>query len=111
MDPEASPVKSRRRYDSTRRQDRARRAHARVLDVAENLFLQHGYASTTIAAIAADAGVSVETIYKTFGGKPGLIRAIATSGLAGVGPVPAPDRSDEMSAAGLEPHVTIRHWA
>ncbi len=111
MDPDPSPVKARRRYDSNGRQDRARRVQAHILEIAEKLFLQGGYASTTVAAVAAEAGVSVETIYKTFGGKPGLIRAIAQAGLAGTGPTPAPDRSDEMSARGLEPHATLRYWA
>ncbi len=110
MDPDASHVKTRLRYDSSRRQDRARRVHAHVLEVAEKLFLRGGYASTTVAAVAAAAGVSAETIYKTFGGKPGLIRAIQQAGLAGIGPTPAPDRSDEMSARGLEPRATIAHW-
>jgi AcrR family transcriptional regulator len=111
MDPDLSPVKTRRRYDSSGRQDRARQSRAHVLGIAENLFLREGYASTTVATVAAEAGVSVETIYKTFGGKPGLIRAIQQSGLAGTGPVPAPDRSDAMSAEGLDPRATLRHWA
>ena len=111
MDPDASPVKTRRRYDSSGRQNRARLVQAHVLDVAEKLFLRSGYASTTVAAVAAAAGVSAETVYKTFGGKPGLIRAIQQAGLAGIGPAPAPERSDEMSARGLEPHATLRQWA
>jgi AcrR family transcriptional regulator len=111
MDPDPSPVKARRRYDSNGRQERARRVQAHILEIAEKLFLQGGYASTTVAAVAAEAGVSVETLYKTFGGKPGLIRAIAQAGLAGTGPTPAPDRSDQMSARGLEPHATLRYWA
>jgi AcrR family transcriptional regulator len=111
MTPDAVPVKTRRRYDTTGRRDRARRTQDRVLKVAEDLFLRNGYAATTVAAVAAGGGVSVETIYKTFGGKPGLIRAIQQAGLAGAGPVPAPDRSDEMSAGQLEPRVILRHWA
>ena len=71
-----APVKAPRRYDSSGRRERARRAQGHVLKVAEELFLRDGYAGTTVAAVAAAGGVSVETIYKTFGGKPGLIRAI-----------------------------------
>ena len=111
MDPDGSPVKTHRRYDSSGRQDRARLVRAHVLDVAEKLFLGRGYGSTTVAAIAATAGVSVETIYKKFGGKPGMIRSIQQAGLAGIGPTPAPDRADAMSAQALEPHATLRHWA
>ena len=75
------------------------------------MFLRDGYASTTVAGVAAAAGVSVETIYKTFRGKPGLIRAIQHTGLAGAGSVPAPDRSDEMSAQDLAPRAVLRNWA
>ena len=111
MTPEPGPVKTPRRYDSTGRRGRARRAQTHVLKVAEELFLRDGYAATTVAAVAAAAGVSVETIYKTFRGKPGLIRAIQRAGLAGTGPVPAPDRSDEMSGGDLPAEAILRHWA
>src|SRR4051794_34196798 len=72
MTPETNPVKTVRRYDITGRRDRAHRAQAHVLAVARELFLRDGYAATTVAGVAAAAGVSVETIYKTFRGKPGL---------------------------------------
>ena len=48
----------------------------RIVDAAEQRFLGDGYGLTTVAAIAGDAGVSADTIYKSFGGKPGLVRAI-----------------------------------
>jgi AcrR family transcriptional regulator len=111
MTPNPQPVKGDRRYDTTGRRDRARRTQAHILQVAEEHFLRDGYAATTIAKIAAAAGVSVETIYKSFRGKPGLIQAIQRSGLAGAGPVPAPDRSDEMSAQDLAPQAILRQWA
>ena len=57
------------------------------------------------------AGVSVETIYKTFGGKPGLIRAIQRIRACRHGPVPAPDSSDEMSAQRPRAPPILRHWA
>ena len=111
MTPQPQPVKTVRRYDTTGRRDRAQRARAHVLTVARELFLRDGYVATTVAGIAAEAGVSVETIYKTFRGKPGLIQEIHRSGLAGAGPVTAPDRSDEMSAQDLAPREILRHWA
>jgi len=111
MTPEPTPVKGGRRYDTTGRRERAHQTQARILGVAQEHFLRDGYAATTVAAIATAAGVSVETIYKAFGGKPGLIRAIQRFGLAGAGPVPAPDRSDEMSARDLPPQTILRHWA
>ena len=67
---------NRRPYDSTGRQARARENRTVILATARELFLEHGYSSATMAAIAAEAGVSVETIYKVFGNKPGLLRAL-----------------------------------
>ena len=72
----SSPVKPRRRYDSTSRLEQARRSRRSVLDAARRLFLDQGYAATTVAAIAGEAGVSVETVYKAFGNKPGLVKAV-----------------------------------
>jgi AcrR family transcriptional regulator len=72
--------------------------------------LTDGYAPTTIASIADVAGVSVETIYKTFGGKPGLVRAIQERGLAGAGPIAAWRRSDEMRMIEADPRQVIRNW-
>src|SRR6478672_9861929 len=111
MRPESGSVKPPRRYDATGRRDRALRRQEHVLNVAGRLFLRNGYAATTVAAVAAAAGVSVETIYKAFRGKPGLIGAIQRSALAGTGGVPASDRSDEISALDLPPRTVLRHWA
>jgi AcrR family transcriptional regulator len=103
-------VEPRRRYDSSRRRQQATRTRTEVLDVAQRLFLSAGYAATTIASIAETARVSVETIYKTFGGKPGLVRAIQEQGLAGPGPVPAWRHSDEMRMLQADPRKVVRNW-
>jgi AcrR family transcriptional regulator len=100
----------RRSYDSTRRRLQASQTRTEILDAAQRLFLSDGYAQTTVAAIADVAGVSVETIYKTFGGKPGLVRAIQAQALAGAGPVPAYLRSDEMRLSERDPRQVIRNW-
>jgi AcrR family transcriptional regulator len=105
-----SHVKARRRYDSTRRQDAARRNREVVLDVAERLFLADGYTGATVAAIAERAGVSPELIYKAHGGKSGLMKAIYQRRLGGVGPVPAYQRSDEMREEQTDPMVILREW-
>ena len=81
-----------------------------MLDSAERLFLQNGYAATTVASIAASANVSVETIYKAFSGKPGLVRAIRDRGLGGHGPVHAEQRSDRMRMAERDPRQIILNW-
>lgn len=111
MTPSTGRVKPRRTYDSSSRRDRARRTQAHIVDVARQLFLRDGYPATTVARVAAAAEVSAETIYKSFGGKPGLIRAIGRTGLAGVGSVPAEDRSDAMSARETDPRAILLKWA
>jgi AcrR family transcriptional regulator len=103
-------VKSKRRYDSSGRQAQARRNREVILDAAQRQFLEGGYAATTIAAIAAEAGVSVETIYKAFGGKPGLVRAIYDRGLVGRQTVPAYQRADEMRERETDPRTIMRNW-
>ena len=103
-------VKPKRRYDGSRRREQAARTRASILDVARRHFLDHGYAATTVPAIAAGAGVSPETVYKAFGGKAGVVRALWERGLAGRGPVPAPQRADELSATATTPEEVLRGW-
>ena len=99
-----------RRYDSTWRQAQARQTREALLDAARHRFLAEGFAATTVAVIAADVGVSVDTIYKAFGGKPGLVRAICADALAGEGPVPAETRSDALHGSETDPRAIIRGW-
>jgi AcrR family transcriptional regulator len=110
IDPPPSDVNRRRSYDSSRRRDKARRSHTRIVKTAERMLLRDGYTATTVQAIATAAGVSVDTIYKSFGGKPGLIRAIRDRALEGEGPVPAERRSDDIQARETDPQTIIRAW-
>jgi len=110
MDGKPVPVKPRRRYNSSRRRQQALRTREDILEAAKQLFLSGGYAGTTIASIAEAADVSVETIYKGFGGKPGLVRAINEKGLEGAGPIPAEQRSDEMRTLERDPYRVMQRW-
>jgi AcrR family transcriptional regulator len=84
----------RRSYDSSRRQEQARQNRARMLDAARRHFLDEGYAATTLAAVAADAGVSVEAVYKAFRNKAGVLKALFDVAIAGDDePVPMMERS------------------
>ena len=103
-------VKSKRRYDSSGRLEQARRNRDAILRAAERQLNEQGYAGATLAAIAAEAGVSVETVYKAFGGKAGLVRALYERGLAGAGTVPAYERSDAMREREKEPAAVMREW-
>jgi AcrR family transcriptional regulator len=110
MEQKSSAVNTRRRYDSSGRREQARQTRELIVGTAEDLFLSRGYAATTVAAIAAQARVSVETIYKSFGGKPGLVRAIVDKGLAGAAPVPAEQRSDQIRDTEPDPRRIITAW-
>jgi AcrR family transcriptional regulator len=79
----SDPVKPRRRYHSSRRREQAAGTRWAVLEAARRLFLEQGYAATTVSAIAAEAGVSVETVYKAFGNKPGLVKSVFDVSFAG----------------------------
>jgi len=79
----SSDVNPRRAYDASNRQEQARRTRLAVLEAARERFLRDGYARTTVAAIAAEAGVSVETVYKAFGNKPGLVKALFDVAIVG----------------------------
>jgi AcrR family transcriptional regulator len=72
----AGKVKATRAYHSPLRADQAQRTRRRVLESARRLFVEHGYAKTTVAAVADDAGVSPETIYLAVGGKRGLLEGV-----------------------------------
>ena len=101
---------SKRSYDSSGRRRQAQLTYDAVLEAGKRRFLVDGYAATTVASVAADVGVSVETVYKSFGSKSGLVAAIWERGLAGRGQVPAPERSDRMQAAVSDPYEIIRNW-
>lgn len=49
-----------------------------LLDVAAEMFFEHGYAATSIDAIIERAGGSKRNIYSQFGNKAGLLMAIVT---------------------------------
>jgi AcrR family transcriptional regulator len=66
----------RRAYHSRLRADQARQTRRRVLESARRLFVDHGYAGTTVAAVADHAGVSPDTIYLSIGGKRGLLEGV-----------------------------------
>lgn len=89
----SADVNPRRPYDSSRRQEQAEQNRAAVLVAARRLFVELGYAGTTVAAVAAEAGVSVETVYKAFGNKPGLVKAVFDVAVVGdLEPVPLMER-------------------
>jgi AcrR family transcriptional regulator len=76
-------VKTRRRYESPRRQEQAARTRLDILAAAGKLFRDRGYTATPMPLIAGEAGVVVETVYRAFGSKAGLFKAVVEAALAG----------------------------
>jgi AcrR family transcriptional regulator len=66
-------VKPPRPYRSAIRAEQARRTQTRILEAARALFLERGFAATTIAAVAEQAGVAPETVYAVYRSKAGLL--------------------------------------
>jgi AcrR family transcriptional regulator len=102
-----------RPYDASSRRESAARNRAAVLAASRGLLSRDGYHRMTVRSVAEQAGVSPETIYKAFGGKPGLMKALWDVALAGddqpVAIADRPQMQEVRSAA--EPAEKLRLWA
>jgi AcrR family transcriptional regulator len=65
-----------RAYRSEHRQRQAEDTRRRILAAARKLFAEKGYAATSVADLAAEADVSVPTLYASVGTKAQLARAL-----------------------------------
>ena len=101
----------RRRYDASGRRARAAERRSAVVAAARRLFVADGFTATTIAGVAAEAGVSVESVYKWFRSKAGLLEAVWHQSLEGQGSEPAELRSDAGSQGAADGRAIIRNWA
>ena len=75
-------VNPRRQSDSSRRREQAAQTRRDIVTAAGTLFRERGY-GVSMPEIAAEAGVVVETVYRSFGTKAGLFRAVMEALLAG----------------------------
>src|SRR3977135_917951 len=91
-------VKSRRRYDSPRRREQAAATRAQIREAAQRLFERDGYAATTMAAIAAEAGVALKTVYVAFETKSGVLGVLWRLRRRGdQGELPVPQRRAHLA--------------
>jgi TetR/AcrR family transcriptional regulator of autoinduction and epiphytic fitness len=66
----------RRRYNMANRSRQAAETRRRIVEGAARLFLRHGYAATSMDAIAAEAGVAVPTVYAAMKTKQDILWAV-----------------------------------
>jgi AcrR family transcriptional regulator len=76
------PVK-RRAYSSPLRAEQARSTRARIVEAARALFTSQGYPATTLAQVAAEAGVATDTVLHVFGSKKALLTAVLDVAVGG----------------------------
>ena len=92
----ATDVKRRRSHDGKGGQARTRLARAAVVRAARALFLERGYAGTTIEAISGLSGIPPATVYRLFSSKLGILKALLDVSIAG---------DDQAVALADRPHV------
>ena len=93
MTPPVNPPK--RPYHAPRRAAAAAETREAIVAAAKARFEAGGWVATTMAAVAADAGVSPKTIEATFGTKAKLLAAVVDYAIRGdVDPTPMADRSE-----------------
>src|ERR1700722_6012394 len=79
----ADHAQQRKPYHSPRRAEQAIATRGAVLDAARELFIEQGYAVTTVADIARLARVAVDTVYAAVGRKPALLREVLETAISG----------------------------
>lgn len=105
-------MNQRRPYRSPRRQKQAEETRALVLDAAEKLFKERGYAGTSIAAVADHAGVSPESVYGHFGSKRVLLGELFRRAVRGAHPAPVPEQEAPRTlAAATDQREQLRLFA
>jgi AcrR family transcriptional regulator len=78
-----SDVKAKRPYQGTARQARTRRTWAAVVEAAQSLFVERGYAATTIEAISERSDTPQPTVYRLFSSKLGILKAVLDFSVGG----------------------------
>ncbi len=97
------PRSVKRRYDTTRREARSAETRQRIIDAARRLILERGYRATTIATIATEAGVHVDTVYSLVGRKPTLLTEIIEQAISGADHAVAAEERGYVKAIRAEP--------
>ncbi|WP_111721170.1 TetR/AcrR family transcriptional regulator [Homoserinimonas sp. OAct 916] len=88
------------RRPPTLREEQVALTRGKVVRAARRLFLSRGYVDTSIAAIATEANVAVQTIYNSVGNKVALLSAMLDDAASGPNsPMPVRDLMRERTDA------------
>lgn len=103
----------RRPYRSTLREEQARATRRAVVSAARDLFVEFGWARTTIDAVSTRAGVSRKTVFTSVGGKAALLKLSVDWALVGDDePVPMSERPVIAEMQQLtDPRELVARWA
>ncbi|TFD76677.1 TetR/AcrR family transcriptional regulator [Cryobacterium fucosi] len=96
---------------ATRRTTQAAATREVIVEAAQRLMLERGYIPTSIAAIAENAGVAVQTIYNSIGGKADVLAAVLDRTKAPGPPGPVRDAGREQGSRARSAGEVIRMLA
>src|SRR5215207_4710920 len=101
-----------RRYRSALRDEQSRATRRRIVDAGAQLFVDGGYAATTIDAIAERAEVGRKTVFTSVGGKAAVLKLAFDWALAGDDePVPIAARPEVQKMMNQEdPAALLDSW-
>ena len=90
-------------YDNAARQTQSAETRQRVLNAAHQLIVERGYRKTTVADIALEAGVHIDTVYALVGRKPVLLRELIEQAVSGTDRAVTPEERNYVKAILAEP--------
>ncbi len=93
----------------TARAARAAETGERILDAAMARFSEMAFDAVTLADVAEDAGVTVQTVIRRFGGKEGLFAQLVERESARIGAARTPRGGDEASIEEAV-HALVGHY-
>jgi AcrR family transcriptional regulator len=96
---------NRRSYDSSRRRQTAYQRRLDILDAARRIFTEKGYAASTMADIATEAGVNIDTVYAGLGTKAELFALLIETALSGTADAIPADQRNYIATIRAEPEA------
>lgn len=105
-------MSEKRSYRSAVRDEAARRTRQRIVGAAAELFVERGYAGTTVDAVAERAAVSRRTVFSSVGSKVELLKTAWDWAVVGDDqPIPVVDRPEiARMKAERDPETLVRMW-